>query len=213
MQKLGHETLKNIIVQGYNGKVFPVNPNELEILGYKCYPSVKAIPEEVDLAIVIIPAKFVPKVVKECVEKKVKGIVIISSGFGEIGEEGKKLEEEILNTIKGSEIRILGPNVFGFKNTSNNLDAAFVFGMPLKGQIALISQSGALCVAMVHLAIMEHIGLSKVIGVGNKIDIDDADLIDYLNEDKDTKVIAMYIEGIKDGKKFLESAKKCCKEN
>lgn len=212
LQKVGHEIIKNIVVQGYNGKIFPVNPNENEILGYHCFPSVNVIPDEVDLAIVVIPAQYTPKVVRECVQKKVKGIVIISSGFGEVGEEGKKLEEEISKSIKNTNVRILGPNVVGFKNTTNNLDATFVFGMPLKGPIALISQSGALCVAMVHHAVMEHIGLSKVIGVGNKIDIDDADLINYLNEDKDTKVVAMYIEGIKDGKKFLQSAKKCCEK-
>lgn len=209
--KIGHETLKNVLVQGFKGKVYPVNPNADEILGLKCYPSIKLVPDEVDLAIITVPAKVVLKVVRECAEKKVKGVVIITSGFGEMGEEGKELERQILDVAKKGNVRILGPNTMGFKNATEDLDAGFVFGMPYKGPIALVSQSGALCIGMIHLAVMEKLGLSKVIGVGNKSDIDDADLIEYLDSDPATKVIAMYIEGIKDGKKFLKVARRCRK--
>ncbi len=129
----------------------------------------------------------------------------------EIGEKGRLLEEEVLQIARKGGIRLIGPNTLGYKDPIDNLDAAFVFGMPRPGEIALISQSGALCIGMIYYANGEHIGLSRVISIGNKADVDDADLIDYLNNDPSTKVIAMYIEGIKDGKKFLDSARRCQK--
>jgi len=209
--KIGYEILQNILVQGYAGKVIPINPETPTIMGLKTQPSVLAVREDIDLAIVAVPAEFVPKVMTECAKKKVKGVIVISSGFGEIGEQGKQLEDEILQIARKGGIRLIGPNTLGYKDPIDNLDAAFVFGMPRPGEIALISQSGALCIGMVYYANGEHIGLSRVISVGNKADVDDADLIDYLNEDPATKVIAMYIEGIKDGKKFLDSAGRCRK--
>ncbi len=209
--KIGYEILQNILVQGYSGKVFPINPEASEIMGLRCLPSVLAVKEDIDLAIISVPAEFVPKVMIECAKKKVKGAVIISSGFGETGERGRQLEEEILQIARRGGIRIIGPNTLGYKDPIDNLDAAFVFGMPQRGEIGLVSQSGALCVGMIYYANGEHIGLSRVISVGNKIDVDDADLLEYLDQDPHTKVIAMYVEGIKDGKKFLEAAKKCKK--
>lgn len=209
--KLGFEILQNILVNGYKGKVIPINPETPEILGLRALPSVMATKEEIDLAVIVVPAEFVPKVMSECARKKVKGAIIISSGFGETGERGRQLEKEVLDIARRGGIRVIGPNTLGYKDAVDNLDAAFVFGMPKPGEIALVSQSGALCVGMIYYANGEHIGLSRVISVGNKADVDDADLIDYLDQDKATKVIAMYIEGIKDGKKFLDSARRCRK--
>ena len=209
--KLGFEILQNILVNGYKGKVIPINPEAPEILGLRALPSVMATKDEIDLAVIVVPAEFVPKVMTECARKKVKGAIIISSGFGETGERGRQLEREVLDIAKRGGIRVIGPNTLGYKDAIDNLDAAFVFGMPKPGEIALVSQSGALCVGMIYYANGEHIGLSRVISVGNKADVDDADLIDYLDQDKATKVIAMYIEGIKDGKKFLDSARRCRK--
>ncbi|MBE0518715.1 MAG: CoA-binding protein [Thermoplasmata archaeon] len=209
--KIGYEILQNILVHGYRGKVYPINPETPEIMGLKTQPSVLAVKEDIDLVIVAVPAEFVPKVMMECARKKVKGVVVISSGFGETGERGRQLEAEILDIARKGGIRLVGPNTLGYKDPIDNLDAAFVFGMPQKGEIALISQSGALCVGMIYYANGEHIGLSRVISVGNKADIDDADLIDYLDADPATRVIAMYIEGIKDGKKFLDAARRCSK--
>jgi len=209
--KLGFEILQNILVNGYKGKVYPINPEAPEILGLPALPSVMAVKGDIDLAIIVVPADFVPKVMIECAKKKVKGVIIITSGFGEVGEHGKQLEREVLDIAKKGGMRVVGPNTLGYKDPINNLDAAFVFGMPKPGEIALVSQSGALCVGMIYYANGEHIGLSRVISVGNKADVDDADLIDYLDQDKATKVIAMYIEGIKDGKKFLDSARRCKK--
>ena len=209
--KLGFEVLQNILVNGYKGRVYPINPEAPEILGVRALPSVLAVKDEIDLAIVVVPAEFVPKVMTECARKKVKGVIIISSGFGEVGERGKQLETEVLDIARRGGMRVIGPNTLGYKDPIGNLDAAFVFGMPKPGEIALVSQSGALCVGMIYYANGEHIGLSRVISVGNKADVDDADLIDYLDKDKATKVIAMYIEGIKDGKKFLDAARRCRK--
>ena len=209
--KLGFEILQNILVNGYEGKVFPINPEAPEILGLQALPSVVAVKEDIDLAIIVVPAEFVPKVMTECAKKKVKGAIIVTSGFGETGERGRKLEDEVLAIARKGGIRVIGPNTLGYKDPIDNLDAAFTFGMPKPGEIALVSQSGALCVGMIYYANGEHIGLSRVISVGNKADIDDADLIDYLDQDRATKVIAMYIEGIEDGKKFLDSARRCRK--
>lgn len=209
--KIGYEILQNILVQGYTGKVYPINPETPMIMGLKTQPSVLAVKDDIDLAIIAVPAEFVPKVMTECAKKKVKGVIVISSGFGETGEKGKLLEEEVLQIARKGGMRLIGPNTLGYKDPIDNLDAAFVFGMPRPGEIALISQSGALCIGMIYYANGEHIGLSRVISVGNKADVDDADLIDYLDNDPSTKVIAMYIEGIKDGKKFLDSARRCQK--
>ena len=209
--KIGYEILQNILVQGYKGKVYPINPEVPQIMGLKVQPSVLAVKDDIDLAIIAVPAEFVPKVMTECAKKKVKGAIVISSGFAETGERGKALEDEVLQIARKGGIRLIGPNTLGYKDPIDNLDAAFVFGMPRPGEIALISQSGALCIGMVYYANGEHIGLSRVISVGNKADVDDADLIDYLDKDKATKVILMYIEGIKDGKKFLDSARRCTK--
>ncbi len=209
--KIGYEILQNILVQGYTGKVFPINPETPQIMGLKTQPSVIAVKEDIDLAIIAVPAEFVPKVMTECAKKKVKGAIVISSGFGETGERGKQLEDEVLQIARKGGIRLIGPNTLGYKDPIDNLDAAFVFGMPRPGEIALISQSGALCIGMIYYANGEYIGLSRVISVGNKADVDDADLIEYLGQDPSTKVIAMYIEGIKDGKKFLDAARRCPK--
>ena len=209
--KVGYEILQNILVQGYRGKVFPINPETPQIMGLKTQPSVLAVKEDIDLAIIAVPAEFVPKVMTECAKKKVKGAIVISSGFSEVGGRGKQLEDEVLQIARRGGIRLIGPNTLGYKDPIDNLDAAFVFGMPRPGEIALISQSGALCIGMVYYANGEHIGLSRVISIGNKADVDDADLIEYLDQDQATKVIAMYIEGIKDGKKFLDAARKCKK--
>jgi len=209
--KIGYEILQNILVQGYTGKVFPINPETPQIMGLKTQPSVLAVKDDIDLAIIAVPAEFVPKVVSECARKKVKGVIVISSGFAETGERGRQLEDEIAQIAKRAGMRLIGPNTLGYKDPIDNLDAAFVFGMPMPGEIALISQSGALCIGMIYYANGEHIGLSRVISVGNKADVDDGDIIEYLAQDPETKVIAMYIEGIKDGKKFLDAARRCPK--
>jgi acetyl coenzyme A synthetase (ADP forming)-like protein len=209
IQKIGNAALKNILISDYDCKLYPVNLHETEILGLKCYKKITDIPDTIDLVLIAVPAAIVPQVISECVTKKVQGVIIISSGFSEAGNH--ELEDEIKKRVTGSSMRILGPNTMGYKNATVNLDASFAYGMPRKGSLALISQSGALGMGMIHLANNEFVGLSKIIGVGNKIDIDDDDLIDYFRDDPDTNVIGLYIEGITKGRTFMNSIKACNK--
>jgi len=207
--KIGHATLKNILISEYDCKVYPINPKEKEILGMKCYKKLADVPGKIDLVLISIPAPIVPQILNECAQKNVKNVIIITSGFSEIGNH--KLENEIKRIIKESNMHVLGPNTMGYKNASDNLDASFVFGVPRKGKLSLISQSGALGIGMIYLANNEYVGISKIIGVGNKLDIDDDDLIDYFSTDPDTNVIGLYIEGVKDGRAFMKCIKACDK--
>jgi len=210
-RKIGNAALKNLLISDYECRIYPINLREKEILGLKCYKKLGNVPDEIDLVIISVPADVVPQILQECVQKKVKNVIIISSGFSEAGNH--ELEDELKRIIKNSKtrMRVLGPNTMGFKNASDNLDASFVYGVPRKGNLALISQSGALGIGMIYLANSEFVGVSKIIGVGNKIDIDDDDLIDYFAHDPETKVIGLYIESVKDGRAFMNAIKKCDK--
>lgn len=207
--KIGHAALKNILISDYECKLYPINLKEKEILGLKCYKKLSDVPGEIDLVLVSVPARIVPQIMVECANKKVENVIIISSGFSEVGNYD--LENKIREIVEKSKMRVLGPNTMGYKNASDNLDASFVFGNPRKGNLSLISQSGALGIGMIYLANNEFVGISKIIGVGNKLDIDDDDLIDYFSSDQETKVIGLYIEGVRDGKAFMNSIKSCRK--
>jgi acyl-CoA synthetase (NDP forming) len=208
--KYGHNLLKNLIDLGFKGKIYPVNPRADEILGLKTYPRVDLIDDDVDLATIIVPAQGVPKVIRDCSKKHVKGTVICSSGFRESGEEGQKLEEETVRIAKESGIRIIGPNTTGVLNTSNNFTTSFV---PLprlrKGNVAFIAQTGLLAAAAFWWIIStQPFDVSKVVGLGNKCDVEDSEVLEYLAEDEDTKVIAVYMEGVKDGRKLFSALRK-----
>ena len=207
--KIGHAALKNLLISDYDCAIYPINPKEQQILGLKCHKKLSDIKRHIDLVLISVPAPIVPEILRECVQKKVDNVIIISSGFSEIGNH--ELEEELRQIIDHAPIRVLGPNTMGYKNASDNLDASFVFGVPRKGNLALISQSGALGIGMIYLANNEYVGVSKIIGVGNKLDIDDDDLIDYFATDPATKVIGLYIEAVKDGRAFMNSIKACHK--
>lgn len=209
--KVGTAITKNVLNLGYSGKVFLVNPKHNEMFGRKCYPSLLEIEEQIDLAIIIIPAKFVNQVIQDCADL-VKNFVIISAGFSEIGEKGKKLENELLEIAKIKEVNILGPNCLGFINSKAKLNASFAGGLPKQGNIAFVSQSGALISAILDISKKENLGFSSVISIGNKMQIDESDFFEYLENDNETKVIGMYLEGIKDGKKFKELTGKISKE-
>ena len=208
-RKIGHAALKNIVISNYQCEIYPINLKEKEILGYKCYKKIGDVPGSIDLVVISVPAPIVPHILKECKQKKVKYVIIISSGFSEAGNEG--LEDELEEIIKGSKMRVLGPNVMGYKNASDDLDVSFVFGNPRKGNVALISQSGALGIGMIYLANNEFMGVSKIIGVGNKLDLDDDDLIDYFAKDPDTEVVGLYVESVNNGRAFMNSIKACNK--
>ncbi|RLF16712.1 MAG: acetyl CoA synthetase [Thermoprotei archaeon] len=207
--KIGHEILRNLIEYGYPGKIYPVNPSADEILGLKCYKSVLEIPDEVDLAVISVPAKFVPEVLEQCGKKGVKAVAVISAGFGEIGNVD--LERKIVEIARKYNMRLLGPNIFGLVYTPSKLNASFGPRDVLPGNIAFISQSGALGIALMGWTILEEIGLSAVVSVGNKADIEDADLLEFFGKDEHTKVILIYMEGVKDGRKFMKVAREVSK--
>ncbi|MEM2138525.1 MAG: CoA-binding protein [Candidatus Woesearchaeota archaeon] len=194
----------------FKGKLFPVNPNAKKILGKKCYPSILDIKSNVDLAIISLNSKIVLNIVKECAKKKVKGIIIISAGFSELGNEGKNLEEEILNVAKKNKIRILGPNCLGLIRPGI-INASFGPCMPEQGEIAFFSQSGALIDSVIDWSLERKYGFSSIVSLGNQADLDITDFLEWALYDKKTKAIALYIEGLKDGKKFMEIAKKVSK--
>jgi len=207
-EKVGHRVLKNIVEGGFSGRIYPVNPNAEEILGLKCFKSVGEIPDEVDLAIISVPAKIVPSVAEECGKKGIKGLVVISAGFGETGAEGLKLERELVRICRKYGIRLQGPNCLGIINTKVNLNAAFSGAKPVKGNIALLSQSGALGSAILNWALQKGIGFTNFVSLGNEADLTATDFLEAIAEDKWTKAIGMYIEGVKDGKKFINVCRK-----
>ncbi|NJE26178.1 CoA-binding protein [Thermococcus sp. MV5] len=200
----GHVILKNLIDYGFEGRIYPVNPKTESLLGLKCYPDIRAISEDVDLAIIVVPAKMVPIVMEACVEKGVKVAVIITAGFSETGPEGEKLEKKVLEIARKGGIRIVGPNCMGFFVAKSKLNAAFTAIAPKPGKIAFISQSGAFAGTMMYWATMKDIGFSAAISVGNQADLELSDYLMYLADDETTRVTIAYIEGVKDGRKFMK---------
>jgi len=206
--KVGYALLENIIGSGYTGDIYPVNPKEKEVQGLKAYPSVKDIPGEVDLAIIIIPARAVPDVVTECTGKGIPFAVVISAGFREVGIEGRKLERDMVQRAHNGGMRIMGPNCLGIMNTDLPLNASFSRIMPPKGSIGVISQSGAILTSLLDWAVAEGVGFSKMISLGNSGDLVESEIIDALAKDDETAMIAMYIEGVSDGGRFFKSLAK-----
>ncbi len=204
--KLGHAVLKNLIQCGYDGELYPINPNAEAILGHQAYPSVLAVTEKIDLAVIVVPDGFVPRVLEECGQKGVKGVIVITAGFREIGGEGIKKEKALVDIVERYDMRMLGPNCLGIIDTICPLNASFARGMPRRGDIAMMSQSGALLLAILDWALGEEVGFSRFVSLGNKADIDETDLLQLWDEDPYSKVIVAYLEGISDGPRFMEIA-------
>jgi acetyltransferase len=210
--KLGHAVLKNLIQCGYDGEVYPINPNAEAILGHQAYPSVLAVTEKIDLAVIVVPDRFVPQVLEECGQKGVKGVIVITAGFREIGGEGIKKEKALVDIVERYNMRMLGPNCLGIIDTICPLNASFATGMPQRGDIAMMSQSGALLLAILDWALGEEVGFSRFVSLGNKADIDETDLLQLWDEDPYSKVILAYLEGISDGPRFMEIAQQVTRE-
>ncbi len=208
--KVGNAVAKNIFELGYGGEAFPVNPKYDELFSRKCYKKLSEVDKEIDLAIIIIPSKFVISEIRENADR-IKNYVVISAGFSEIGGEGKQREEELKTLAKEKDLAILGPNCLGFIIPELRLNASFASGVPEAGNVAFVSQSGALAVAFMDLAKKENMKFSSIISIGNKMVVSEAELLNYLAEDEKTKVIGMYLEGIKDGKGFMAEAQKISK--
>ncbi|GAB5046649.1 acetate--CoA ligase alpha subunit [Thermodesulfovibrio sp. TK110] len=209
-KKVGNAVLKNLI-NGYTGKIYPVNPSRTEILSLPCYPSVSAIPDRVDLAIIVIPAKAVAEALKDCARAGVKGVVVITAGFKEVGGDGVAREKEIVQIVRASGMKMVGPNCLGVMNTKNKMNASFAAQLPPAGRVAFFSQSGALGVAIIDWAIENNFGFSKFVSFGNKADLNETDFLEYFAKDSDTDVILGYIEDVVDGKRFLQVAKEVTK--
>lgn len=204
--KVGRVVLENVLRSGFPGKVYPVNPNHQTVLGLPCYASVSELPETPDLAVIIVPAPSVREVLEECGARGVPAAVIITAGFKESGREGYRRETELRETARRHNIRVLGPNCLGLADTSTPLNATFATRAPLPGNVAFMSQSGALCTAVLGWSEENHLGFSRFISLGNKMDIDESDVLEELERDANTAVIAAYLEGIQDGERFLETA-------
>lgn len=207
--KIGYSVVDNIIKSGFEGPIYPINPSADEILGKKVYQSILDVPGEVDAAVITVPAKFVLSVIEDAGKKGVKGLIIITSGFGEVGK--KELEQELVDKASEYGMRILGPNIVGTLSNSNKLNASFAPILPLPGKGALVSQSGALLIAMDMATFTRRVGFEKLVSIGNMSDVDFADLVEWLDKDENTSCITLYIEGFKDGRKFMEVARKANK--
>jgi len=205
-EKLGFQILKNILDSGFKGPVYPINPKADGILDLSCHKSVKDIADAPDLAIIIIPARFVPQAVRECGEAGIKGAVIITGGFSEAGEQGEILQHQVIETAQKYGVRIIGPNCQGVNSPHHPLCASWPL-LTRRGKIALISQSGTVGAAMMDWLSEEKLGTSCFVSMGNRADVDEADLIAYFNQDDNTEVIAAYIEGIKRPREFLRAVK------
>jgi acetyl coenzyme A synthetase (ADP forming)-like protein len=207
LNKIGAMTLLSIIGGGFKGKIYPINPAEEEILGLKVYTTLKEVPDNVDLAIICVSAALVSQVVKECAEAGVKFGIVISSGFSEVSEEGKKLEKEIVEIARKGGMRIIGPNCMGMASAEVNFYALINMLIPRAGNVSVVSQSGTLCSLAMMAASEQSIGFSRFISSGNEADLHSEDFIEYFAHDPQTKVILAFIEGVRDGQKFFRVAK------
>jgi len=207
--KVGHDLFANILRGGYTGTLFPVNPKARSVLSVKAYPSLMDIPDPVDLAILVVPPHTALNVVDEAARKGVKGLVVVSAGFREVGPEGRAMEDAITARCREAGIRLVGPNCLGVINPhpSVRMNASFSNRMPAFGHISFISQSGALCTSVLDFAAERDFGFSKFISIGNKADVDELDLLRYLHQDDDTQVIMIYLEELRRGPEFIQEVK------
>ncbi len=207
--KIGYTVVKNLLDSGYEGPIYPINPKRDEILGLKAYPSVLDVPEPIDAAVIVIPARYVVQVAEECGKKGVKGLIVIASGFSEMGRHD--LEEALVSTARRYGMRVLGPNIVGILSNSDKCNASFAPILPLPGKASLVSQSGALLIAMDTATYTRRVGFDKLISIGNMSDVNFADLVEWLSQDENTGCISLYIEGLKDGRRFIEVSRKTSK--
>ncbi len=204
---VGRTVLWNLISNPFGGAVFPVNPRRPSVLGVKAYPNISSVPEQVDLAVVTTPAPSIPGIIKECVENGVKGAIIISAGFKEIGPSGAELERQILEYARQGNMRIVGPNCLGVMSPISGLNATFASAIVRKGSVGFISQSGALCTAVLDWSLKENVGFSAFVSIGSMLDVGWGDLIYYLGDDPQTESIVIYMETIGDARAFLSAAR------
>ncbi len=205
--KLGYGVLHNLIHHGYQGRIHPIHPTAPTLLGLPCHPDLASVPDPVDLAVIIIPAPLVADVLRACGQRRIPAAIILSGGFAETGPEGQQRQAEIIHIARQHHIRLLGPNCVGILDTHSHLNATFIEQMPDPGAIAFLSQSGAIGGALIDWAKGQGLGLSSFASLGNCADLNETDLIAHLADDPHTRVIALYIEGLPDGRRFLQTAR------
>ena len=205
--KVGYDILRNLLSFGYKGRVYPVNPKAKTILDTPVIPSIADLPEVVDLGVISLPAALTPKALRELGELGVKACVVVTSGFKEVGGEGAQLELELAKVVEETGIRMIGPNCVGIMDTAVGLNASFAADMPNSGSIGFFSQSGAMCLAILDWSLDNAIGFSKFISLGNKTDLSEAEILEMLADDPDTKVIMGYLEAVEDGEQFMKVAR------
>jgi acetyl coenzyme A synthetase (ADP forming)-like protein len=208
--KIGNSVMKNLINGGYQGAIYPIHPRAEEILERRCYKSVLDVPGPIDIAIFCIPARFVAQVLEEVGQKQIPGAILIPSGFAEIGEEA--LQQQVVRVARQYNVRLMGPNIYGFYYTPKNLCATFCTPYNEKGQVALSSQSGGVGMAIIGFSRSTKMGVSAIVGLGNKSDIDEDDLLTFFEQDPNTQVVAMHVEDLKDGRAFAEVAQRVSKK-
>jgi acetyl coenzyme A synthetase (ADP forming)-like protein len=208
--------LKNIMDMGFKGRIYPVNPKYQNVFGLRCFPSLLDIPDAVALTVIAIPAQFVADIMKQQAQKKIQYSIIISAGFREMGAEGIEMEEKIKKISIENNIRILGPNCLGILDNYTNFTTSFLpwerVSKPQKGSLSILSQSGAFAIALLDLATQEGLGIAKMVNYGNRMDVGESTLLPFLADDVHTKVIAIYMESVDNGRKFLEVAKECSRK-
>ncbi|NSW51563.1 MAG: acetate--CoA ligase family protein [Anaerolineae bacterium] len=205
--KLSYGILANLLKYGYQGEVYPVNPKTNQILGKACYPSILDVPDPVELAVIVLPARLIPQTINDCGVRGIRAVIVISGGFKEVGEQGSVLEQEVLRNARQHGIRLVGPNCVGIVDLYSGLNTTFINGLPPKGNIAFVSQSGAVCGGAVDYLLDKGMGFSHFISLGNEVDVTETDMIKYLASDENAKVIAVYAESIQNGSRFIEVCK------
>jgi acetyltransferase len=207
-KSVGGITLRNLIAGGYNGVVYPVNPKREAVFGIPCFPDIKSLPKVPDLVVIMTSAMFVPQIIQECGEAGVHGVIIMSAGFKESGPEGKILEDRVREKVKSfPDMRVIGPNCLGILVPGLSMNVSFAAGMPKKGHVAFISQSGALCTSVLDWANEANVGFSYFVSIGNSMDVNFGDLIDYFGQDPNTKSIVLYVESITNARTFMSAAR------
>lgn len=207
-RKLSYGIMRNLVNSSYTGGIYPVNPGASEILGKPSYGDISAVPDPVDLAVIVLPVTAIPETLEACGQRGVKAVIIISGGFKEVGAEGEQIEARCLEIIRSYHMRMIGPNCVGLVNLHTGLNTTFIYGLPDPGGIAFMAQSGAVMGGVVDLVQGKKVGFSHLISMGNEADVTETDLMEYLAEDPNVRVIAAYVEQIRDGRRFLEAARK-----
>ncbi|MFA6655590.1 MAG: CoA-binding protein, partial [Bacillota bacterium] len=205
--KIGYAVVRNMMSSGYKGEIYPINPKETEIAGLKAYPTAIDVGKPIDVAVICVPAKATLSVAEDCGKAGVKFLIVITAGFKEVGKEGRELEEQLVEIARKYGMRIVGPNVLGIIDTHTPFNATFAKEMALEGNIAFISQSGALCIAILDWSLKNGLGFSQFVSMGNKADLNEADFIEAASHDEDTKVICLYLEDVVEGDRFIKVAR------